>query len=49
MWILLAAASALLLGFYDIFKKLSVRNNNVPVVLWLNTLFGTLLLSPVIV
>lgn len=49
MWILLAAASALLLGFYDIFKKLSVRANNVPVVLWLNTVFGTLLLSPVIV
>lgn len=48
MWILLAVASALLLGFYDIFKKLSVRANNVPVVLWLNTIFGTLLLSPVI-
>lgn len=48
MWILLAAVSALLLGFYDIFKKLSVRANNVPVVLWLNTLFGSLLLSPVI-
>lgn len=49
MWILLAALSALLLGFYDIFKKLSVNGNNVPVVLWLNTLFGTLLLSPVII
>lgn len=29
-------------------QKLSVRANNVPVVLWLNTLFGSLLLSPVI-
>ena len=49
MWILLAILSALLLGFYDVFKKLSVRANNVPVVLWLNTLFGTILLSPVII
>jgi len=29
-------------------KKLSVRDNNVPTVLLLNTLFGTLLMSPVI-
>lgn len=49
MWILLAVCSALGLGFYDIMKKLSVRDNNVPTVLFLNTLFGTLLMSPVIV
>ncbi|MDE6490250.1 MAG: DMT family transporter [Muribaculaceae bacterium] len=49
MWILFALASALCLGFYDIFKKISVRDNNVLVVLMLNTLFGTLLMSPVIV
>jgi len=49
MWILLAAASALMLGFYDIFKKLSVRANNVPVVLWLNTLFGSLFLMPAVI
>ena len=48
MWILLAVCSALGLGFYDIMKKLSVRGNNVPTVLLLNTLFGTLLMSPVI-
>ena len=30
-------------------KKLSVRDNNAPVVVLLNTLFGTLLLSPVLV
>ncbi len=49
IWILLAVGSAVGLGFYDVMKKLSVRDNNVLGVLWLNTLFGTLLLSPVIV
>ena len=49
MWILFAVCSAIGLGFYDIMKKLSVRDNNVPTVLLLNTLFGTLLMSPVIV
>lgn len=49
MWILLAIVSALGLGFYDIFKKLSLSGNNVACVLFLNTLFCSLLLSPVIV
>lgn len=49
MWILLALLSAVCLGFYDIFKKLSVRENNVLIVLFLNTVFGTLLMSPVII
>lgn len=49
MWIIFALCSALGLGFYDVMKKLSVRDNNVPAVLLLNTLFGTLLLSPVLV
>lgn len=49
MWILLAIASSLCLGIYDIFKKISVGGNNVLTVLFLNTLFGALLLSPVIV
>lgn len=48
MWIVLALLSALCLGFYDVMKKLSVRGNNVLVVLMLNTLFGALLMSPVI-
>ena len=48
MWIILAVCSAVGLGFYDVMKKLSVRDNNVPVVLLLNTLFGTLLLSPIL-
>lgn len=49
MWIFLGLTSALCLGFYDVFKKMSLKGNNVPVVLLLNTLFGTLLLSPVLV
>lgn len=49
MWILLAIASALCLGVYDIFKKLSLTGNNVLTVLFLNTLFGTMLLSPIII
>lgn len=49
MWIILALCSAAGLGLYDVMKKLSLRGNNVPAVLFLNTLFGTLLLSPVIV
>lgn len=49
MWVILAILSALCLGFYDIFKKISVRANNVLMVLMLNTIFGALYLSPVIV
>lgn len=49
MWIILALASALGLGCYDIMKKLSVRNNDVLIVLLLNTVFSALLMSPVII
>lgn len=49
MWILLAVVSALCLGAYDIFKKISVDGNNVPVVLFYNTLFSALLMSPVVI
>lgn len=49
MWVIFAVASALCLGFYDIFKKISVTANNVLTVLLLNTLFGTLFMSPVII
>ena len=48
MWVLLAVVSALLLGIYDIFKKISVSGNNVLTVLFLNTMFGALILSPFI-
>lgn len=49
MWIILAIASALCLGVYDIFKKLSLNGNNVLTVLFFNTMFGALLMSPIIV
>ena len=49
MWLLLAFLSAALLGFYDTFKKKSLRNNAVIPVLFLNTLFSTLIFFPFIV
>lgn len=49
MWIILAIASALCLGVYDIFKKLSLKDNNVLTVLFFNTLFGALFMSPIII
>jgi len=49
MWVMLALASAICLGVYDIFKKISLRDNNVPTVLFLNTVFGALLMCPVII
>lgn len=49
MWVAFAIVSALCLGFYDVFKKMSVNGNNVLSVLFLNTLFGSLMMSPVIV
>ncbi|MDE6795934.1 MAG: DMT family transporter [Muribaculaceae bacterium] len=49
MWIALALVSALCLGFYDIFKKLSVRANDVLMVLMLNTVFGALYMSPFLI
>lgn len=48
MWIVLAIVSGLCLGFYDIFKKISVDSNNVLVVLFLNTVFSVMLMSPVL-
>ncbi|MDR1003425.1 MAG: DMT family transporter [Prevotellaceae bacterium] len=48
MWLLLAFASAALLGFYDAFKKESLRDNAVLPVLFLNTLFSSLLFLPFI-
>lgn len=37
MWLLLAFLSATLLGFYDVFKKQSLKDNAVLPVLFLNT------------
>ena len=48
MWLLLAFLSAALLGFYDVFKKKSLRGNAVLPVLFLNTLFCSLVFLPFI-
>lgn len=48
MWLLLAFTSAALLGFYDVFKKKSLRDNAVLPVLFLNTLFSSLIFLPFI-
>lgn len=49
MWLLLAFASAALLGFYDVFKKQALKANAVVQVLTLNTLFGSLIFLPFVV
>ncbi len=49
MWIFLAICSAMGLGIYDIFKKLSVKGNNVLMVLMLNTIFSALYMSPFLI
>lgn len=49
MWIILAVTSAIGLGFYDIFKKISVRDNDVLMVLMLNTIFSALYMLPFMV
>ncbi len=46
MWILLAFLSATMLGFYDVFKKRSLRENAVVPVLFLNTLICSLIFVP---
>lgn len=46
-WLLLAFLSATLLGFYDVFKKKALQGNAVLPVLFLNTLFCSLIFFPV--
>lgn len=48
MWILFAFASATLLGFYDVFKKQSLKDNAVLTVLLLNCLFSSIIFLPMI-
>ena len=45
-WFFLAVASAILLGFYDVFKKQSLRDNAVIPVLLINTALSSLLFLP---
>lgn len=49
MWLLLAFASAALLGMYDVFKKYSLRGNAVLPILFLNTLFCSLIFLPLVI
>ena len=49
MWLILAFTSAALLGFYDVFKKKSLKDNAVIPVLFLNKLFCSLIFLPLIV
>ncbi len=49
MWAILAFISAALLGCYDFFKKVSLKDNSVLAVLFLNTLFSTFIFSPFII
>ena len=49
MWWLLSFASAAFLGCYDSFKKISLKDNAVIPILFLNTLIATFLLSPLLV
>ena len=46
MWVSLAFLSALMLGLYDVAKKRSLKGNAVLPVLWLNTLFSTIIFAP---
>ncbi len=46
IWVLLAFLSAALLGFYDVFKKQSLKDNAVIPVLLLNTVFCSLIFLP---
>lgn len=48
MWVVLAFTSAMLLGFYDVFKKQSLVDNAVIPVLFLNTVFSSLIFLPAI-
>jgi transporter family protein len=48
VWILLSVLSAVLLGIYDIFKKISLTRNAVLPVLFLSTLINALLFTPVL-
>lgn len=49
MWVFLALTSAVILGMYDVFKKLSLNNNAVLPVLLISTITGAILVSPMVV
>lgn len=49
IWLTLAFTSALMLGFYDVFKKRSLSGNAVMPVLLINTLLSSLIFAPFII
>jgi len=49
MWLFLALISALLLGFYEVFKKVSLDNNAVIPVIFVSILFSCLILVPFLI
>lgn len=49
MWVILALMSAVLLGIYEVFKKLSVHGNAVLPVLFLSTLTSSAIFFPIVV
>jgi len=49
MWVVLALASSVLLGIYEVFKKLSVHKNAVIPVLFISTLTSALIFLPLTV
>ena len=49
MWLTLSIVSAAMLGFYDVAKKYSVKDNAVLPVLLLNTVFSTLIFLPILI
>ena len=46
MWVVLSLVSAVLLGFYDIFKKQTVVNNAIIPVLFYSTMISGLMFLP---
>lgn len=49
MWIIFAFLSAMLLGVYDVFKKISLKDNAVIPVLLLNTFFCSCIFLPLVI
>lgn len=49
MWLLLAFVSAILLGLYEVFKKVSLEKNAVIPVIFVSILFSCLILAPFLI
>ncbi|MDP4240914.1 MAG: EamA family transporter, partial [Bacteroidota bacterium] len=49
MWLFLAFVSAVLLGSYEVFKKVSLEDNAVIPVIFISVLFSCLILAPFLI